>query len=189
MLLLSKRLMSSMNQNDDKNAYVIIFILSFVVLIFLFWLIYFNPGQESKAGWVSFLPTLNASLNSLTTLLLVSGYIFIKQGMKRAHIISMLTATSTSGLFLISYIIYHHYHGDTLFLTQGWIRPVYFSILVSHILLSIALVPMVFFTLYHAAKSQFKKHQKIARLTFPIWIYVSVTGVLIYIFVHYFNHP
>jgi putative membrane protein len=178
-----------MNQSDDKKAYILISVLSFLVLVFLFWLIYFNPGQDSQLSWVSYLPTVNATLNSITTFLLICGYIFIKQGLKKAHIISMLLATSTSGMFLVSYIIYHHYQGDTLFLTRGWIRPVYFFILISHIILSIALVPMVFSTLYHAARSQFDKHKRIARLTFPIWIYVSITGVLIYIFVHYLNHP
>jgi len=178
-----------MNKNEDQKAYGLIALLSVIVLIFLFWLIYFNPGQDTQATWVSFLPTVNASLNSLTTFLLISGFIFIKRGMKKAYIIFMLMATTTSAMFLVSYIIYHHYQGDTPFLTQGWIRPLYFSILISHIILSMALVPMVFMTLYHAARSQFQKHKKIARLTFPIWIYVSITGVLIYIFVHYLNHP
>lgn len=160
------------------------------VLIFLFWLIYFKEGANTEGReWVSLLPTLNASLNTLCFCLLLLGYRFIKRGQKKAHIISMIGATTCSALFLVSYILYHHFHGDTKFLTQGWMRPVYFFILISHILLSVPLVPMVLTTLYHAGAKHWDHHKKWARWTFPVWLYVSMTGVLVYIFVQYFNTP
>ncbi len=172
---------------SDKKALQVISLLSVAVLVFLFWLIYFNEGAEATSAWVSELPKVNALLNSITTVFLIAGFLFIKKGKKQAHINSMLSATFTSGLFLISYIIYHHYQGDTPFLTQGILRPIYFFILISHIILSMAIVPLVFTTLYFAARSNFQKHKKIAKITFPIWIYVSITGVLIYFFVHHLN--
>jgi putative membrane protein len=99
----------------------------------------------------------------------------------------MLLATFTSALFLVSYIAYHHFHGDSKFLAQGWIRPVYFTILISHILLSVVQVPLILTTLYLAYSKNFVKHKKIAKITFPIWLYVSVTGVLIFIILKWFN--
>lgn len=176
--------------SGHKKAYLAIAVVSIAVLIFLFWLIYFKEAADSSSlSWVGFLPTVNASLNSLTTFLLIAGYLKIKNGQKEAHIKCMLSAVGTSGLFLISYIVYHHYQGDTLFLTTGILRPIYFFILISHIVLSVVLVPMIFVTLYHAFLKHFETHKKIARITFPIWLYVSVTGVLVYIFVHFLNFP
>ena len=92
----------------------------------------------------------------------------------------MCTALGTSTLFLISYLTYHFFHGTTHFMGQGWIRPVYFTILISHTILAVVIVPLVFITLYRALKSQFGRHVKIAKITFPIWLYVSVTGILVY---------
>jgi len=172
------------------RAQTLIFAVSTLILIFLFWLIYFKEAASDQGlEWVSTLPTLNASLNSICFLLLILGYRFIKKKNKPAHIASMLGATLCSALFLVSYIIYHHYQGDTKFLTQGWVRPVYFFVLISHILLSIPLVPMVLTTLYKAATKSWESHKKWARATFPIWLYVSLTGVLVYIFVQHLNFP
>lgn len=179
-----------MSNNNDKDilVYSIIGIVSVLVLTFLAWLIYFNTGVSTKANWVSFLPEVNASLNFITTCLLIAGFVFIKKQKREAHIKTMLLATATSGLFLISYIVYHHFQGDTKFLAQGLIRPVYFLILISHIVLSIGLVPLVFSTLYHAFSKNYLKHKKFAKVTFPIWVYVSITGVLIYLFLNLFNN-
>lgn len=173
---------------NNKLAYTAITAVSALVLIFLFWLIYFKPAAQSDhLAWVSFLPTLNAIFNSVTTILLVLGYRLIKAQNKSGHIRCMLSAVGTSALFLISYIIYHHYQGDTLYLTQGILRPIYFFILISHILLSVVLVPLIFTTLYHAFLKHFATHKRFAKITFPIWLYVSITGVLIYLFVHFLN--
>lgn len=173
--------------SSDKKAYIAIGALSTIVLVFLVWLIYWKEAPAEHAHWATWLPALNSLLNATTTLLLILGFKAIRARNVKKHIKLMISATGTSGLFLISYILYHHFQGDTKFLATGAVRPIYFFILISHIVLSIPLVPMVFATLYHAAKDNKEKHKKIARKTFPIWLYVSVTGVLIYVFLKIFN--
>lgn len=171
----------------DKKAYLFIALISTVVIGFLFWLIYINEGRTSDLVLISYLPALNATLNSITAILLGLGYWFIKNKNKEAHIVSMLCATTTSALFLISYIIYHHFHGDTKFLGTGLVRGIYFFILITHIVLSTVMVPMIFTTLWHAFRRNYSSHKKIAKITFPIWIYVSITGVAIFFFLKTFN--
>lgn len=129
---------------------------------------------------LSFLPSLNAGLNAASALLLILGFIFIKQGAWTGHALCMCSALGTSTLFLISYLTYHFFHGATPFPGHGWIRPVYFAILISHTILALATPPLAFTTLYQALRSRFDRHVKIAKITFPIWLYVSFTGVLIY---------
>lgn len=133
-----------------------------------------------NTGFLSLLPSLNAGLNLASALLLILGFIFIKQGAWTGHALCMCSALGTSTLFLISYLTYHYFHGATPFPGEGWIRPVYFTILVSHTILAAAVPPLALVTLTRALRSQFDRHAKIARWTFPVWLYVSVTGVLIY---------
>jgi putative membrane protein len=176
-------------KNAPRNIPLFLYLISFVVLAFLFWLIYFKTGADASGlAWVSLLPLANAILNFITSCFLLIGYYFIKVGKKLEHIASMLCATMTSAIFLVSYIVYHHFHGDTKFIAEGGIRYVYFFILISHIILSMVMVPLVFGTLYHAARKNFSVHKKLAKWTFPIWLYVSITGVLIYIFLKFLNH-
>jgi putative membrane protein len=129
---------------------------------------------------LSFLPSLNAGLNLITALFIVIGYFLIRQGAWTGHALCMILALLTSTLFLISYLYYHFHHGSTHFLGQGWIRPVYFVILISHTILAIVIVPMVITTFFWALRSRFQKHVRWARMTFPLWLYVSCTGVIIY---------
>jgi putative membrane protein len=126
------------------------------------------------------LPSLNAALNSASALLLLSGYVFIRNGRIAAHRRCMLAAFATSALFLISYLIYHYHVGSVAFTGQGWIRRVYFTILISHTILAVAIVPLVLITLSRALRSRFDQHKRIARWTLPLWFYVSVTGVIVY---------
>lgn len=135
---------------------------------------------------LDFLPTLNALLNSTSAVLLITGRQFIKQGNKQAHKKCMLGTFTVSILFLISYLTYHSFHGSTRFTGEGWIRPVYFIILTSHTILATVIVPMAIITLRKGLKDQFEKHRKIARWTYPIWLYVSVTGVIIYLMLYHF---
>lgn len=172
----------------NKTAISLIAVASVLILAFLFWLIYFKEAAESAHTFTSHLPAINALLNSVTTCFLLLGFYFIRKKMIQAHIQTMLAAVVTSGAFLISYIVYHHFHGDTQFIAQGFIRPVYFFILISHVILSMAMVPMVFTTLFFAATKQWLRHKSLARWTFPIWLYVSVTGVMIFFFLRFFNH-
>ncbi len=134
---------------------------------------------------VTDLPTVNASLNSVSTLLLGAGYYFIRNGDKQRHRACMIAAFCTSAVFLACYLVYHYQAGSVGFQGQGWIRPVYFTILISHIILAAAIVPLVLLTLYRAWKEQFDRHRRIAKWTWPIWMYVSVTGVIVYLMLYH----
>ena len=126
------------------------------------------------------LPALNACLNAISALLLAGGYFFIRRGDMARHRLLMTTAFATSCLFLTSYLIYHYNVGSVPFEKQGWIRPLYFTILITHVVLAATIVPLVLVTLYRAWRKNFDRHRRLARWTFPIWMYVSVTGVVIY---------
>jgi uncharacterized membrane protein YozB (DUF420 family) len=126
------------------------------------------------------LPDLNAALNSLSAVFLLTGYGFIKSKNQRAHRRCMLAAFACSILFLISYLIYHYQVGSVPFKGQGPIRTVYFTILITHTVLATTVVPLVLITLIRALRERFDAHRRIARWTFPIWLYVSVTGVIVY---------
>jgi len=129
---------------------------------------------------VTSLPHLNALLNSVSAVLLLTGYYFIRQRNIVAHRRCMLAALGSSGLFLISYLVYHFSVGSVLFEGQGWIRLVYFAVLVSHTVLATAIVPLVLVTVVRALGERFDKHRAIARWTLPLWVYVSVTGIAVY---------
>jgi uncharacterized membrane protein YozB (DUF420 family) len=129
---------------------------------------------------VSDLPTLNAALNSLSAVFLFSGFLFIRSGNRDKHRVCMLTAFACSILFLISYLVYHAQVGSVPFKGQGWIRPIYFAILLTHTTLAVVVVPLALITLRRAVREKFAAHRRIARWTLPIWLYVSVTGVIVY---------
>ena len=133
---------------------------------------------------ISDLPLLNATLNGIAAILLVTGYLFIKQGRRRQHQWCMLGALTTSALFLVSYVTYHLHAGSRPFPGQGPIRVVYFAILITHVILAAVIVPLALLTAVRGLKSQFDKHVRIARWTFPVWLYVSVTGVVIYLMLY-----
>lgn len=126
------------------------------------------------------LPTLNATLNSVATVFLLVGYISIKQGKKEVHKRLMYGALLVSTAFLISYLIYHYHVPSKKFPDLGWIKTIYLLILVPHIILAAAMVPMIIKTFWHAYKEEWDKHKKMAKVTFPIWMFVSVTGVVVY---------
>ncbi len=129
---------------------------------------------------LSSLPALNAALNSASALLLAAGWLFIRSGNVAAHRRCMLAALATSTLFLTSYLIYHYHVGSVPFTGQGWTRRLYFTILISHTSLAVTIVPLVLITLYRALRNRFERHKRIARWTLPLWLYVSVTGVIVY---------
>lgn len=130
------------------------------------------------------LPHLNATLNSLSALLLITGYIFIRKGNVAAHHRCMIAAFAASVVFLSSYLTYHAFHGSTKFTGVGWVRPVYFTILLTHTVLAAVVAPMAVVTLIRALREKFDKHRRIARWTFPVWLYVSVTGVIVYLMLY-----
>src|SRR5262245_19247889 len=127
---------------------------------------------------------LNATLNATSAILLACGYAAIRTGKREAHKRFMISAFVVSCAFLVSYLIYHYRVGHVAFQGQGWIRPVYFAILISHTILAVAIVPMILLTLRRAWLQRFDKHKLIARWTLPLWIYVSVTGVIVYLMVY-----
>lgn len=132
------------------------------------------------------LPAFNAIFNLLSTLCLVSGFYFIKKSPKdeKRHKVCMFSALFFSTIFLIGYVTFHYHHGSTKFPDLGWIKTLYLIILVPHIILATVMVPMIVATFVYALKGNFEKHRKIARYTFPIWLYVSVTGVVIYLMLY-----
>ncbi|HWP58821.1 MAG TPA: DUF420 domain-containing protein [Candidatus Acidoferrales bacterium] len=132
------------------------------------------------------LASVNAALNGLSALFLVLGFAFIKKGQRSRHQACMLAAFSASTLFLISYIFYHYHVGSVAFQGRGWIRPVYYTVLLSHIVLAAAIVPMALVTLARAWKGRFAQHKRLARWTLPLWLYVSVTGVTVYWMLYHF---
>jgi uncharacterized membrane protein YozB (DUF420 family) len=127
---------------------------------------------------------VNALLNGTSALLLVTGYLLIRRRRVSAHRACMLAAFVASAVFLASYLTLRYYAGMTRFTGQGWIRPVYFSILVSHTILAAAIVPLALMTLTRALRARFDRHARIARWTLPLWLYVSVTGVLVYVILY-----
>jgi uncharacterized membrane protein YozB (DUF420 family) len=129
---------------------------------------------------VSSLPHLNALLNSASAILLITGYYFIRQRNIGAHRRCMLAALGTSALFLASYLVYHFEVGSIRFAGEGWFRTFYFAVLISHTILAAAIVPLVTITVVRALRERFDQHRAIARWTLPLWIYVSVTGVMVY---------
>jgi putative membrane protein len=167
---------------SDKNALLLIGSISAAALVFLIWLIYFAVPAATVPAWAIYLPALNASLNASSAVAMAMGVWAIKGGQRRLHIRCMLTALASSTLFLLSYIAYHHFHGDTKYLGTGYLRPLYFFILISHIVLSAVVLPMLFSTVFFASTQRFERHKRLARLTYPIWLYVSVTGVVVYCF-------
>ena len=126
------------------------------------------------------LPAIDAGLNAIAFFLLLSGYIAIKKGNKKLHVKCMLSAFLVSCVFLACYLTRHYFKGSTPFPDLGWIKTIYLIVLLPHIFLASLMVPMIFTTLYFAGKQNWEKHKKWARWTFPIWSYVSITGVLVY---------
>lgn len=136
---------------------------------------------------VTSLPHLNALLNTVSAILLLTGYCFIRRRNVDAHRRCMLAALACSGLFLTSYLVYHFNVGSVRFEGQGWIRMVYFGVLVSHTVLATAIVPLVVLTVVRALRERFDRHRVIARWTLPLWLYVSVTGVAVYWMLYQMN--
>jgi len=131
------------------------------------------------------LPALNALLNTTSAVLLAAGYRLIRQGRREAHRMAMTAALAVSALFLASYLVYHAQAGSVKFTKTGWVRPVYFTILISHTVLAACVAPMALVTVWRAWKGRFERHRRLARITLPLWLYVSVTGVIVYLMLYH----
>lgn len=168
--------------NDSvRSAVIRILILSAAAFGFLVWILFFrDSGDQQNSDALSFLPAVNASLNGLSALCILCGIVAIKTGHRKVHMSLMISAIVLSAVFLVSYITYHTIHGDTKFVTEGTIRTVYFGVLISHIGATVFALPLIFSAVFFAATKRFELHKKVTKFTFPIWLYVSVTGVAIY---------
>lgn len=137
----------------------------------------------------AFFPALNATLNGTSGVLLLTGRWLISRGKVAAHRTCMIAAMTASAVFLCCYVFFHYEVGNVLFLGHGWARPVYFTILITHVVLAIVIVPMAIITLSRGLKARYAKHRAIARWTWPLWMYVSVTGVIVYFMLYqWFPH-
>jgi uncharacterized membrane protein YozB (DUF420 family) len=133
---------------------------------------------------LSVFPALNAALNGVSAVLIATGRVLIGRKQVRLHRACMIAAVVTSSIFLACYLYYHAHVGSVHFPGQGWVRSLYFTILISHTILAAAVVPLVLLTLSYALRERFDKHRRVARWTFPVWLYVSVTGVIVYIMLY-----
>ena len=174
------------NSVSNKTAVTSIIVISLGILMFLIWLIYLRePVTVSNLPYLSYLPLANSIFNSLSAFSLIAGYLAIRKRKRELHSKFMLSALTFSFLFLVSYLIYHTFHGDTFYEGEGLMRIFYFFILISHIILSAVVLPMILTTVYFAATGNFTRHPKIARVTLPLWLYVSVTGVIVYLILYH----
>jgi len=168
-----------MSGQSDRSFWVFNAVVSTAAIGFLGWLLLVREGGGVNAD-LSFMPGVNATLNATSATLLLFGLGAIRRGRREIHKRLMVSAFAASAVFLIGYVLYHYAHGDTQYQGEGAIRIVYFTILITHVLLSIVMLPMILTTFYLAARERFTTHKRLARWTLPIWLYVSVTGVVIY---------
>jgi putative membrane protein len=166
---------------SPRAAIVSILGISVAATLFLLWLIYIHPAADAASAQFAFLPALNATLNGLSATALLIGYSFIRTRRIREHRAAMFTAFAFSSLFLVSYILHHALHGDVRYPALAAYRSVYLWLLASHILLAIVALPLILTTFFFSLSGRIPMHRKIARWTFPIWLYVSITGVITYV--------
>lgn len=167
-------------QTNTRAPIAGILVLSGMATAFLLWLLYVHHAPPEFALRLTFLPALNAVFNTCSAIALLTGLYFIRRKEIALHRASMITAFAFSSLFLVSYITNHALHGDTRFPGHGAVRTIYLAILITHVLLSVVVLPMILTTFYFSLSGRIPQHKKIARFTFPIWLYVSVTGVVVY---------
>lgn len=173
---------------NPRSVVVAIIVISGLAISFLLWLVYIHHAPADFAGRWTFLPTLNALLNGLCAVTLCVGFYFIRRRNIVAHRTSMILAFAFSSAFLVSYVTNHALHGDTIFAGHGVVRTLYLSILASHIILSIVALPMVLTTFFFSLTGRFAIHRRIARITLPIWLYVSITGVVVFLFLRAYTY-
>jgi putative membrane protein len=179
-------------QSSTRPAITMILTVSLAASLFLFWLIYVHPASDAANTRFAFLPALDAVFNGLAATALLIGFTFIRAGKIAAHRASMITAFVFSTLFLVGYIAHHALHGDVLYprdAAHATLRMIYLPILASHILLAIVALPLVLITFFFSLSGRFRQHRKVARWTFPLWLYVSVTGVITYMMLRLAQGP
>jgi putative membrane protein len=174
----SKPIRLTPKQFGATNALVTLAVMSFLV-----WVVYFHEGSGSAARAAS-LPRINAILNGTSAVLISVGLWAIKQRKRTLHMRLMIAAFASSSLFLVNYVYYHFSHGDTHFLGQGVVRPIYFAVLISHVLLSVVTFPMILTSLYLGLSNRLETHRRLSKWTWAGWMYVAITGVVVYFMLH-----
>lgn len=171
---------------SERPPWLLLVSLSACIAAFLIWLIYFHTiGVQPR--WLYLMPVVNCIFNSISAVCLVLGYRAIKRRDWRTHKRFMLAAACSSTAFLVNYVAYHYMHGDTIFNRSSAVRPLYLAILASHVILSIVSLPMILATLYLALSGSFAQHKRIAKVTLPMWLYVAVTGVVVFLLLRSFG--
>jgi putative membrane protein len=171
---------AAIDRVSDRSFFVFNAVVSVLALAFIGYILILREAEALGGVDLRFLPAVNATLNGLSAVLLCAGWIAIRRRAIRVHKRLMVAAFATSAVFLVSYLVYHYVHGDTKYVGVGWLRAVYFAVLVSHVVLSMFVVPMALSAFYFAWRRQFQRHRRLTRIALPVWLYVSVTGVLIY---------
>jgi len=168
------------SSSGTRPAIATILAVSAAACLFLLWLIYIHPPAAASDQF-AFLPALNALLNGLSAIALLIGYIFIRAKRIQAHRAAMITAYGFSTLFLFCYILHHALHGDVRYPVHAALRSVYLPLLASHIVLAVVALPLVLVTVFFSLTGRIPQHRQVARWTFPLWLYVSITGVFTYV--------
>lgn len=172
---------------SDRSFFAVNAVVSAAALGVLFWLLVLRHGSAGGEG-PSALPAINATLNATSALLLATGWVAIRRGARRAHAALMVSAFASSAVFLVCYLAYHYAHGETRFGGRGALRAAYLFILATHVLLSMAVVPLALTAFWFAARRAFERHKRVTRVLLPIWLYVSVTGVVVYWMLYQLPH-
>jgi putative membrane protein len=173
--------MTTVASDSTRGAIGTILAISAAATIFLFWLIYIHPASDASRTQLTFLPALDAIFNGLSAVALLIGFTFIKARKITAHRRAMITAFVFSTLFLVGYILHHALHGDIRYPVHAAFRTPYLWLLGSHIILATIALPVILVTFFFSLTGRFRQHRAIARWTFPLWLYVSVTGVITYV--------
>ncbi len=171
----------ALRDTSPRKATFVILAASAAVLVLLLGVIYGHGRATHAPTWVSWLPTLNACFNGTSSIFLVLAYRAIRRRDVAAHVRRILVSLGSSALFLVSYIVYHAVHGDTKFGGEGLVRGAYFFILITHVALSAVVLPLIFLSLFFSLSGRFPRHRALSRYTLPVWLYVSVTGVLVFV--------
>jgi putative membrane protein len=171
-----------MSLSPDRRFFVFNALVSTAAFAFLIWLTLIQNGVAGLEVDLSFVPAVNACLNALASVLLFSGFLAIRSGRRELHKRLMVSAFACSAVFLVGYVLYHAVHGDTRY--EGPMRWLYLAVLGTHIPLSMAIVPGALTIFWFAYRGEFDRHKRVARVVLPIWLYVSVTGVVIYFMLH-----
>jgi putative membrane protein len=169
------------SRSADRAFFAFAGVLSMVVLVFLGWILRLRPHAGDADAAFAFLPAVNASLNGIAATLLTAGWVAIRRGARRVHQYCMVAAFGASALFFVGYSIYHWAHGDTRYPGTGLVRSLYLGVLASHVILSALVPPLALVAFWFAFRGAFERHKRVTRWALPIWLYVSVTGVAIFL--------